>query len=222
MHIEQARFEEPVLKRNDEVAAQNRRFFLERGIFCVNLMGAPGAGKTTLLERLIPLLTPHVSVAVVEGDIAGDDDARRIAACGVPVQQTNTYGACHLLAEQIAHAVDHLTQQSEFGLLFIENVGNLVCPAEFDLGEALRFVVYSATEGSDKPRKYPLMFMRAGLVALNKADIAGGAGVEMADLRRSVAQVNPAAAVFTISAATGDGVDDVAQWLLQRMEAFRG
>jgi len=221
MHREQARFEEPILRHNDEVAAKNRHLFLQRSVFCVNMMGAPGAGKTALLERLIPYLKERFPVAVIEGDIAGDDDARRIAQCGVNVEQINTYGACHLLAEQVAHAFQHLWQQGEFSMLFIENVGNLVCPAEFDLGEALRMVVYSSPEGDDKPRKYPLIFMRAGCVVLNKADMAEAGGVDMDSLRRAVVQVNPAAAVFHTSAKTGEGVEQLAQWLLERVESFR-
>lgn len=221
MHIERERFEEMVLKSNEESAARNRHLFLERSVFSVNIMGAPGAGKTSLLERLIPILAESYRIAVVEGDIAGDDDARRLASYGVATHQINTYGACHLLAEQVSHAVCHLWEQGKFDILFIENVGNLVCPAEFDLGEALRMVVYSVPEGPDKPRKYPLMFIRSGCVVLNKTDLAAQGGVSLDELKRSVMRVNPAAATFLTSAKTGEGVPQLAEWLLKRVESFK-
>lgn len=223
MHIERTEIGEAVLKENDREAAGNRERFRAEKVLAVNLMGAPGAGKTTLLVSLADRMR-DVPLAVVEGDIAGDADSRRISEAGVPVYQINTYGACHLLASQVAHAWEHLCEGAETPpkMLFIENVGNLVCPAEFDLGEALRMVVYSVPEGADKPSKYPLMFLRTQAVVLNKADLAAAGGVDVGDLRSNVMLVNPAASVFTVSATTGEGLDELVDWLRQRLEAYGG
>lgn len=217
MHRERIEIGEAALKANDEVAMRNRHDFGGDGVMVVNIMGAPGSGKTTLLEALIPKLEP--TVAVIEGDVAGDSDAERLRSLGVVTEQINTYGACHLLARQVERAYKKILEgtQRPPSILFIENVGNLVCPAEFDLGESLRIVVYSITEGEDKPLKYPLMFMRSQSVVLNKTDIADIAGIDIERLKRSVYSVNPAAALFAISAKRDDGVDLLAEWLKGRL-----
>ncbi|MCX7703562.1 MAG: hydrogenase nickel incorporation protein HypB [Planctomycetota bacterium] len=219
MHKERIRIEEKALKINEETAMKNRQRFVKEGVLVVNLMGAPGSGKTALLESLIPkLLKDGVKVAVIEGDVAGDSDSLRIRRIGAVAHQINTYGACHLLAEQVEHAYEHLLEEvdSSPDILFIENVGNLVCPAEFDLGESLRVVVYSVPEGEDKPLKYPLMFLRSQVVVLNKSDIGRYAGCDIEGLRRSVLTVNPAATVFITAAKTGEGVEKLAEWLKER------
>ena len=222
MHRERIEIEEMALKVNDEVAMRNRHRFSSDGVLVVNIMGAPGSGKTTLLEALIPKLDR--TLAVIEGDVAGDADAERIRRLGITTHQINTYGSCHLLAKQVEEAYERLLKESGSApsLVFIENVGNLVCPAEFDLGEALRIVVYSATEGEEKPRKYPHMFMRSHCVVLNKADIAEAAGCDIEALRKSVFSVNPAAALFVTSAKLDDGVGELADWLEERVKLISG
>ena len=153
--------EQRILKRNTEVAEENRRLFDAHGIFTVSLASSPGSGKTSLLERSLALLRDEVSVGVIEGDVQTDRDARRIETLGVPVVQVVTNGTCHLDAQMVQGALSHL-ELGKVELLFIENVGNLVCPASYDLGEHLRVVISSTTEGEDKPLKYPAMFPRRG------------------------------------------------------------
>jgi hydrogenase nickel incorporation protein HypB len=227
MHRERAEKEridinQAALKANEEVAMRNRHRFLNNNVLVTNIMGAPGSGKTTLLEALIPKLN-GIRIAVIEGDVAGDADSQRIRRLGIVAYQINTYGACHLLAYQVEHAYEHILEDMKKvpNLVMIENVGNLVCPAEFDLGEAIRVVVYSATEGDDKPQKYPLMFLRSQVVVLNKADISTAAGYDIESLKRSVQTVNPAADVFVVSAKQGTGIDSLAKWFRKRVNLLK-
>jgi hydrogenase nickel incorporation protein HypB len=162
--------EQRILRKNSEVAEENRRNFDAHGVFAVSLAGTPGAGKTSLLERALLQLRQQVSVAVVEGDIATDRDAERIESLGIPVVQIVTNGTCHLEAHMVQSALRQLDLQ-QVDLLFIENVGNLVCPASYDLGEHMRTVILSATEGEDKPLKYPAMFRRSHALVINKMDL---------------------------------------------------
>ncbi len=203
-----------VLDANDRIARENREEFRRRGTVVVNMMSGPGAGKTSILERTITEPALRRRVAVIEGDVATTADAERIAACGVPVVQINTEnigGTCHLEAGGIRDALAELPDGID--LLFIENVGNLVCPAEFDLGETARVAVLSVTEGEDKPIKYPIMFRAVDLVLLAKVDLLPHLRVDTARLLGNIRQVNPALRVVRFSAVTGEGLDEWLAWL---------
>lgn len=206
------RVERDLLARNDALAQRNRQRFSERKTFVINLMSSPGSGKTTLLVRTLEALRGTVPMAVIEGDQETDLDARRIAATGVPAVQLNTGKGCHLDAEQVGRALGRLPPP-ERGLLFIENIGNLVCPASFDLGEAKKVVLVSVTEGEDKPLKYPDMFAVADLVLLNKVDLVPHLGFDLASLEGNVRRVNPRADCLRVSARTGEGFDAWLAWL---------
>jgi hydrogenase nickel incorporation protein HypB len=201
-----------ILEANDRIAEENRKRFKEAGLFVANLMGAPGAGKTTLLERTIKTLKPHLKVGVIEGDIVGSDDAERIGALGVPVVQINTGGACHLDANMINEVLDELPLR-ELDLLIIENVGNLVCPAEFKVGEDMKMMVLSIAEGHDKPLKYPLMFQESSALVLNKIDLLPYMNTDMDKMRKDSLALNPNLKLFEVSCTSGSGIDQWAQWL---------
>jgi len=211
--------EQGILAKNDAYAAENRRGFQRRGVFTLNLLSSPGAGKTTLLVATLQRLAGWMPAAVIEGDQQTSLDADRIRATGAPAVQINTGKGCHLDAHMIGHAVETLAVP-ERGLLFIENVGNLVCPAAFDLGEAKRVVLLSVTEGEDKPVKYPDMFASADLVLVNKVDAAPFLGVDLDALRAAVARVNPKAAVLNVSARTGEGMEDWLAWLMDERNGW--
>ena len=201
-----------ILEANDRIAEENRKTFKDAGVYVVNLMGAPGAGKTTLLERTIRELKPHLKIGVIEGDIVGSDDAERIGALDVPVVQINTGGACHLDANMINEVLPDLPL-NELDLLIIENVGNLVCPAEFKVGEDMKMMVLSIAEGHDKPLKYPLMFRESSALVLNKMDLLPYMNTDMNKVRNDSLALNPLLKIFEVSCATGDGIDAWAQWL---------
>lgn len=201
-----------ILEANDRIAEENRKTFKDAGVYVVNLMGAPGAGKTTLLERTIRELKPHLKIGVIEGDIVGSDDAERIGALDVPVVQINTGGACHLDANMINEVLTELPL-NELDLLIIENVGNLVCPAEFKVGEDMKMMVLSIAEGHDKPLKYPLMFRESSALVLNKMDLLPYMNTDMNKVRNDSLALNPLLKIFEVSCATGDGIDRWAQWL---------
>ena len=201
-----------ILEANDRIAEENRKTFKDAGVYVVNLMGAPGAGKTTLLERTIRELKPHLKIGVIEGDIVGSDDAERIGALDVPVVQINTGGACHLDANMINEVLPDLPL-NELDLLIIENVGNLVCPAEFKVGEDMKMMVLSIAEGHDKPLKYPLMFRESSALVLNKMDLLPYMNTDMNKVRNDSLALNPLLKIFEVSCATGDGIDRWAQWL---------
>jgi len=203
-----------ILQGNDRIAQANQRLFAERGILGINLVGSPGGGKTTLLERLLPRLLPATGVAVVEGDLATSMDAERIEAVGVQAVQVNTEGACHLDAGMVASALDSL-DLAGVGMLFIENVGNLVCPAGFQLGEHRRLVVLSVAEGDDKVAKYPPLFQRSQGVVLNKTDMLGGVDFDLEKVERDIRRFIPAGPIFQVSARQDEGVEEVARWLLE-------
>ncbi|XVU22661.1 hydrogenase nickel incorporation protein HypB [Actinoplanes sp. CA-054009] len=204
--------EERVLAKNDSLAEANRQRLASSGIVAVNLMGAPGAGKTTLLERTLREYGSSRPIAVIEGDQATPLDADRIRRAGGAVVQVNTGAGCHLDATMVARALDELDPAAG-SLLFIENVGNLVCPALFDLGEAARVVIASVTEGDDKPLKYPHMFAAADLVLINKTDLSPYVAFDPDAGRRHVAMVSPAAKVIDLSATTGAGTAAWYDWL---------
>ena len=201
-----------ILEANDRIADENRRRFQEAGVYVVNLMGAPGAGKTTLLERTIQALKPHCRIGVIEGDIVGSDDAERIGALDVPVVQINTGGACHLDANMISEVLSEFPLK-ELDLLIIENVGNLVCPAEFKVGEDIKMMVLSVAEGHDKPLKYPLMFRESSALVLNKIDLLPYMNTDMNKVRNDSLALNPKLKIFEVSCTTGAGIEAWAQWL---------
>jgi hydrogenase nickel incorporation protein HypB len=207
--------EQKVLAKNDRLAELNREWLAERGVLAINLMSSPGAGKTTLLERTARELAGRVGLAVIEGDQETTLDARRIQAAGAAVVQINTGAGCHLDAAMVADGLRVLDPPSG-SILVIENVGNLVCPALFDLGEAAKVVISSVTEGADKPAKYPNMFRQADLVLLNKTDLLPYVDFDVrahaADLRR----VSPASLLLQLSAATGEGLSAWYDWLWRR------
>jgi hydrogenase nickel incorporation protein HypB len=204
--------EERVLARNDQLAAQNRRDLAKRGVVAVNLMSSPGSGKTTLLERTVRELSTQRRIAVVEGDQETLLDAERIRATGCPVIQINTGEGCHLDAAMLGRGVAALDPPAG-SLLFIENVGNLVCPALFDLGEAVRVVVMSTPEGADKPAKYPHMFRTADLVLVNKVDLLPYVDFDPQRCTAAIRRVNPGAQVLLVSATSGAGLDGWYGWL---------
>lgn len=201
-----------ILEANDRIAEENRKRFKDAGVYVMNLMGAPGAGKTTLLERTIQALKPHLKIGVIEGDIVGTDDAERIGALNVPVVQINTGGACHLDANMISEVLSELPLR-ELDMLIIENVGNLVCPAEFKVGEDIKMMVLSVAEGHDKPLKYPLMFQESSALVLNKIDLLPYMNTDINKVRRDSLALNPKLKIFEISCTTGTGIDQWAQWL---------
>jgi hydrogenase nickel incorporation protein HypB len=209
-----------VLGDNDCRAAKLRKCFARAGVLAVNLLGSPGSGKTALLERLIPLLKQRkVSTAVIEGDIATTLDAERIERAGARAVQVATGGVCHLDAAMVAAALKKLGKLP--AILFIENVGNLVCPAAFDLGEAERVVVLSVPEGDDKPAKYPEAFAGASAVVVNKLDLAAHCRFNKARAILAARSVNPRLAVFETSCATGFGLRDLADWLIARQRGWQ-
>jgi hydrogenase nickel incorporation protein HypB len=209
-----------LLEPNDALARENRQLLAEREIYAVNIMSAPGSGKTSLLERLVPALLVRNRVAVIEGDIVGSADKERLDGFGVPVHQINTGAACHLDARMVHHVL-HDAADEGCDVLLIENVGNLVCPAEFDLGEDDALMLLSVTEGHDKPKKYPLMFRRAGLVAINKVDLLDRTDFDLGAAVAAIRDVHPGVAILTTSCRTGEGVEDVAAWLEWRVAAKR-
>ncbi len=206
--------EHKVLKRNDEIGANNRRLFQEQGIRVVNLISSPGAGKTSLLEATLRQIKGLIRVAVIEGDVQTDNDARRIAAFDIPVVQMVTNGVCHLDAQMIAESL-HQLPLDEIDLLCIENVGNLVCPASYDLGEEAKVVVASTTEGDDKPEKYPAIFHRAKAMVINKIDLLPYVSCNLDLLSANALKVNPGLSIFPVSATTGEGIGSWCDWILQ-------
>ncbi len=207
-----------ILSANEQVAEENRRTLARHQVFAVNVMASPGAGKTSLILATARHLPANVRLGVVEGDVASRIDAETIAAAGIPVVQVNTGGACHLDAPMIRSALTHLPLET-VDLLFVENVGNLICPAEFALGTHLNVVVASVPEGHDKPYKYPGVFTRSHAVVLNKADMIDVFAFDLDAFRRGVAMVNPHAPVFVLSCKTDMGVPEWVRWLLAQKEA---
>jgi hydrogenase nickel incorporation protein HypB len=203
--------ERKVLNENDRIAAGLRERFGERGVFCLNLISSPGSGKTSLLERTLEGFDPSRRVAVLTGDIQTDNDARRLARFGFPVRQITTGGACHLDARMVERALTDFPD--DFQILFLENVGNLVCPTSYDLGEDARAVVLSVTEGEDKPLKYPATFHHADLMVLNKIDLLPYVPFQMELAREYARRVQPDIEIVEVSCSTGEGLDRWRAWL---------
>ncbi|HEY3308769.1 MAG TPA: hydrogenase nickel incorporation protein HypB [Desulfuromonadaceae bacterium] len=204
--------EEDILGKNNRLAALNRALFQDKGLFVLNLVSSPGSGKTTLLERTLRDQSDRVGFAVIEGDQQTDNDARRIAATGVPVKQINTGSGCHLDAHMVAHA-NQTFDLERLDILMIENVGNLVCPASFDLGEHHKVVILSVTEGEDKPLKYPQMFRNSTIMLLNKIDLLPHLDFDVEKCKENARKVSPGITIFEVSARTGEGMERWYQWL---------
>jgi hydrogenase nickel incorporation protein HypB len=203
-----------ILEANDRIALENRRTFDRAGVFVINLMSGPGAGKTSLLERTIAGKA-GMRLGVIEGDIAGSDDAERVNELGVPVVQINTGGACHLDSNMISEVLDDLPLD-DLDIIVIENVGNLVCPAEFRVGEDMKVMVLSITEGHDKPLKYPLMFQESSALILNKIDLAPYVDVDIGKIRKDSLSLNPQLKIFEVSCKTGEGIPEWVAWLREK------
>lgn len=205
-----------ILEANERIAAENRKLFDEAGAYVINLMSAPGAGKTSLLERTIKELNKKLKIAVIEGDIAGTQDAERIGSLGVPVIQINTGGACHLDANMISEVLGEIPLK-EIDLLFVENVGNLVCPAEFKIGEDIKVMLLSITEGDDKPLKYPLMFQESSALILNKIDLLPHTNASIDKIKKDATSLNPSLKIFEVSCKTGEGIAGWTDWLIKNV-----
>ena len=209
-----------ILGRNDAVAAKTRQLLLDNNILALNLLGSPGAGKTTLLEKTLALLKTDLRIAVIEGDLFTRKDADRIEKLGIPVIQVNTSGGCHLDAVMVAEAVA-ACDLKQLDLLIIENVGNLVCPAEFELGEAVRATVLSVTEGDDKPLKYPLIFKETDITVISKTDLLPFTNFNLDGAVDDLSKLNPTGKVLPVSAISGEGLQEWADWLRNKVAAMK-
>jgi hydrogenase nickel incorporation protein HypB len=207
--------ERRVLEKNDEIARLNRALIESHGLFSFNIVSSPGAGKTSILERTLEHLRDSLRIAVIEGDVQTDFDAQRVARYGVPAIQIITQGGCHLEARLVQDALARLNLR-DLDLLIIENVGNLVCPANYDLGEALKVVVLSTTEGDDKPLKYPAMFRNASVLIINKIDLLPYISCDLEAVRRNALQINPQLKIFETSCTTRAGIPEWCGWLEER------
>lgn len=210
-----------VFADNDRRAAQLRQELKERGIFLLNLMSSPGAGKTTTLKRTVELLKDEIKIGVMEADIDSDVDARTMAAAGVRSIQLHTGGMCHLDADMTRQGLDELLAESGVELAILENVGNLVCPAEFDTGAVKNAAILSVPEGDDKPLKYPLMFQVCDVVLINKIDVAPYFDFDLERCTEYIRMRNPEAKVIPICAKTGEGVEEWARWLREQVQTWK-
>lgn len=204
-----------ILQANDAIAVENKQMLKKHGILALNILSSPGAGKTTLLEKTLGSLSGKRRIGVIEGDIATSRDAERLQQYGMPVIQINTGSACHLDANMIKNALLNL-DLSSIDLLFIENVGNLVCPAEFKIGEDHKVMLLSVTEGDDKPLKYPLMFRESSLLLINKMDLLPYTNFDIQAAKKNALQINPQLDIITLSCTTGEGMDLWFRWIAER------
>jgi len=212
--------EKKVLSENDRLAANLREHFRDHGILCLNLISSPGSGKTSLLERTLEALPRSERAAVLTGDIQTENDANRLRRFGFPVKQITTGGTCHLDAQMIArHLADWKLE--DIDLLFIENVGNLVCPSSYDVGEAAKIVMLSVTEGEDKPLKYPSIFFKSELLVLNKVDLLPYVPFNIAAAEENARRINPGIEIVRVSCTTGDGLAEWMTWLDRKRKALR-
>ncbi|MCO5385164.1 hydrogenase nickel incorporation protein HypB [Desulfosporosinus sp.] len=210
-----------ILHTNEEITSQNKQLLNEKGIFVINMMSSPGSGKTSLLERVISKLKGKLGIAVIEGDLYTTKDAERIEAQGVPVVQINTGGACHLDGKMIKGALDSLNLDN-VDLLVIENVGNLVCPAAFELGEDIKITVLSTPEGNDKPLKYPRMFENSTAIILNKLDLLELTNFNKDEFYKDVNSLNVHATIFETSCVKDQGIDELCSWLSLQIDNKKG
>jgi hydrogenase nickel incorporation protein HypB len=210
--------QEKVLNENHRLAAELRRQFAEHGVFVLNFISSPGSGKTSLLERTLAVLPRDARVAVLTGDIQTDNDARRLARAGFPARQISTGGTCHLDARMITRALEDWSLD-DIDVLFIENVGNLVCPSSYDLGEHDKVVVLSVTEGEDKPLKYPSIFSKAELCIINKTDLLPYVSFDLQLARENVRKMHPGIDIIEVSCRTGEGLQTWLNWIEQRRQA---
>ena len=204
--------ERKILEKNDIIAAENRRIFKSKNIFTINLVSSPGSGKTSLVERTLHHLNKKIKIAVIEGDVQTDLDAQRIEALNTPVVQIVTNGACHLEANLVKDAFNQL-QNIDIEVLIIENVGNLVCPAGYDLGEDLKVIIASTTEGDDKPLKYPAMFRNSSALVINKIDLLPFVNCSMETIKSNALSINPELKIFEVSCKTDAGIPEWCEWL---------
>jgi len=207
-----------ILEANDRIAEQNKEIFKKHGLMVLNLMSSPGAGKTTLLEKTIESLKDDIHMGIIEGDIQSSQDAERIAAKGIPVVQINTGGACHLDGNMIRDTFGEFDFQA-LDLLVVENVGNLVCPAEFKVGEDFKVMILSVTEGDDKPLKYPLMFHESTVLLINKIDLLPYVDCSLDKIKEDSLKINPDLTIFEVSCKTGEGLDGWFGWLRERVQS---
>lgn len=208
--------ERKVLEKNDELAARNRKLFKSFDLFSVNIVSSPGSGKTSILERTIEELKGRINIAVIEGDVQTDFDAKRVEKYDVPVVQIVTNGACHLEAKLVGDAAESMNLEN-VDFLVIENVGNLVCPAGYDLGEDMKVVLLSTTEGDDKPLKYPKMFINSSVLIINKTDLLPYVSCNMDNLKKNALQINPELIIFETSCTTKEGIKEWCNWILDNV-----
>jgi len=209
--------ERKVLEKNDAIAQQNRELFRGKNLFTMNLVSSPGSGKTSLVERTIHHTRNKFNIAVIEGDVQTSLDAERVAAYGVPVVQIVTQGSCHLEAGLVRDAYGQI-EKNNFEVLFIENVGNLVCPAGYDLGEDIKVVIASTTEGDDKPLKYPAMFRNASALIINKTDLIPYVNCSLETLMKNALSINPSLKIFKTSCTTDEGIEEWCGWIESKIK----
>lgn len=212
--------EKPILDKNDTAARANRELLDAKGVLCIDLLSSPGSGKTTTIQATIEALSGRFRIGVIEGDIASSVDTDKLKACGTPAVQINTGGLCHLEAAMVRRALEKLPLD-ELDLVIIENVGNLVCPVDFYLGEHAKVMILSVPEGDDKPLKYPGIFQAAQAVIINKIDVKPYFTFDEELFREHVGQLNPGAPVFALAAVNGQGVDSWAAWLVEQIERVK-
>lgn len=209
--------ERKVLEKNDEIARQNRELFERNKTLAINLLSSPGSGKTSILERTLERLNGKINIAVIEGDVQTNLDSQRIAKYNVPVVQIITRGGCHLDANLVQNALQKIAL-TNVQLLVIENVGNLVCPANYDLGESFKIIIVSTTEGDDKPLKYPEMFRVASVLIINKIDLLPYVNCDTKQLQKNALSINPSLEVFETSCTTGEGISKWCEWILKNIQ----
>jgi hydrogenase nickel incorporation protein HypB len=208
-----------ILDRNQNKAEEVRSLLKARKVMMINIISSPGAGKTTLLERTCEAMSLEVSIGVIEGDVTTDRDAQRLKKYNIPIVAINTEGGCHLDSHSISKAIEHIDLDA-IDLLFVENVGNLICPSQFDLGETFKLAVVSTTEGDDKPAKYPMLFSEARAVILNKTDLIPYTNFSMESFMADIAAINPRITVIKTSAIRGEGLEEWFGWLRMQLEVF--
>lgn len=210
---------QPILDKNDRIAEENRKRFAENKVFVLDLLASPGSGKTSTILATIEALRDEFNIAVIEGDIASSVDSEKIKAQGIAAVQINTGGACHLESDMIRRAIDVLDLEN-LDLIIVENVGNLVCPTDFDLGENMKAMILSVPEGDDKPLKYPGVFQASSAIVLNKIDTLPVFNFDLAQFEDHIHNLNPTAPIFPISATNGEGVEAWAQWLAEHIRSI--